>query len=90
MQTFYKICLILMIVGGINWGRPGAVPIRFCGLAAGRQRIHLVRASCFTLVGIAALCGIPGCFRMKRMNDPQSMPTACQLSPRSFIYVLQK
>ena len=23
MQTFYKICLILMIVGGINWGLVG-------------------------------------------------------------------
>ncbi|HJB58596.1 MAG TPA: DUF378 domain-containing protein, partial [Candidatus Faecalibacterium faecipullorum] len=23
MQTFYKICLCLMIVGGINWGLVG-------------------------------------------------------------------
>ena len=40
VQTFYKICLILLIVGGINWGLVGL----------------------FTLVGIAALCGIPGLF----------------------------
>ena len=41
MQTFYKICLILMIVGGSAsiWSR-----------------------IVFTLVGIAALCGIPGLF----------------------------
>ena len=44
MQTFYKICLILMIVGGINWG------------LVGLSRIV------FTLVGLAALCGIPGLF----------------------------
>ena len=40
MQTFYKICLIRMIVGGASiWSR-----------------------IVFTLVGLAALCGIPGLF----------------------------
>ena len=23
MQTFYKICLLLLIVGGVNWGLVG-------------------------------------------------------------------
>ena len=60
-RPFYKICLILMIVGGINWGPCGPVPIRLCGLAAGRQRSIWSRIV-FTLVGLAALCGIPGLF----------------------------
>ena len=49
MQTFYKICLILMIIGGINWGLLG-------GSASIWSRIV------FTLVGVAAVCGIPGLF----------------------------
>ena len=29
VQTFYKICLILMIIGGINWGLVG---LFLCGI----------------------------------------------------------
>ena len=41
VQTFYKVCLILMIVGGSSsiWSR-----------------------IVFTVVGVAAVCGIPGLF----------------------------
>ena len=42
MQTFYKICLILMIVGGINWGLVGLFQFDFVGWLLGWQRIHLV------------------------------------------------
>ena len=31
MQTFYKICLILMIIGGINWGLVGLFQFDFVG-----------------------------------------------------------
>ena len=54
MQTFYKICLILMIVGGINWGLVGLFQFDFVG--------WLLGGSAFTLVGVAAICGIPGLF----------------------------
>ena len=54
MQTFYKICLILMIVGGINWGLVGLFQFDFVG--------WLLGGIVFTLVGLAALCGIPGLF----------------------------
>ena len=38
MQTFYKICLILMIVGGINWGLVGLFQFDFVGwLLGGRE-----------------------------------------------------
>ena len=29
MQTFYKVCLILMIIGGINWGLVGLFQFDF-------------------------------------------------------------
>ena len=35
MQTFYKICLILMIVGGINWGLVGLFQFDFVGWLLG-------------------------------------------------------
>ena len=40
MQTFYKICLILMIVGGINWGLVGLFQFDFeIGRASCRERV---------------------------------------------------
>ena len=34
MQTFYKICLLLLIVGGVNWGLVGLFQFDLVGLAA--------------------------------------------------------
>lgn len=42
MQSFYKICLVLMIVGGINWGLVGLFQFDFVGWLLGGQRVHLV------------------------------------------------
>ena len=53
MQSFYKICLVLMIVGGINWGLVGLFQFDFASIWS---------RSVFTLVGVAAVCGIPGLF----------------------------
>ena len=53
MQTFYKICLILLIVGLFQFDFVGWL---LGGSASIWSRIV------FTLVGIAALCGIPGLF----------------------------
>ena len=61
MQTFYKICLILMIIGGINWGLVGLFQFDFVGWLLGGSASISSRIV-FTLVGIAALCGIPGLF----------------------------
>ena len=41
MQTFYKICLILMIIGGINWGLVGLFQFDFVGWLLGGS-VHLV------------------------------------------------
>ena len=61
VQTFYKICLILMIVGGINWGLVGLFQFDFVGWLLGGSSSIWSRIV-FMLVGAAALCGIPGLF----------------------------
>ena len=53
MQTFYKICLILMIVGGINWGLVGLFQFDFVGWLLGGSASIWSRIV-FTLVGVAA------------------------------------
>ncbi len=61
MQTFYKICLCLMIVGGVNWGLVGLFQFDFVGWLLGGSS-SLWSRIVFTAVGAAALCGIPGLF----------------------------
>ena len=42
MQTFYKVCLILMIIGGINWGLVGLFQFDFVGwLLGGKPQLQL-------------------------------------------------
>ena len=61
VQTFYKICLILMIIGGINLGLVGLFQFDFVGWLLGGSSSIWSRIV-FTVVGAAALCGIPGLF----------------------------
>ena len=83
MQTFYKICLILMIVGGINWGLVGLFQFDFVGWLLGGSASIWSRIV-FTLVGIAAS---RGCIRRKRMNDPLSQSLRhCQLPRKGELY----
>gem|GEM_PF-112908 len=42
MQTFYKVCLILMIIGGINWGLVGLFQFDFVGWLLGGSSNYLV------------------------------------------------
>ncbi len=61
MSMFYKICIILLIIGGINWGLIGLFSFNlvawlFGGAASAISRII------FTLVGVAAICAIPSLF----------------------------
>ena len=51
----------LMIVGGINWGLVGLFQFDFVGWLLGGSASIWSRIV-FTLVGLAALCGIPGLF----------------------------
>ena len=60
-QKILKVTSILMIIGGINWGLVGLFQFDFVGWLLGGSASIWSRIV-FTLVGIAALCGIPGLF----------------------------
>ena len=68
MQTFYKICLILMIVGGINWGLVGLFQFDFVGWLLGGSTSIWSRIV-FTLVGLAACAASRGCSPRKPRNN---------------------
>ena len=51
MQTFYKVCLILMIIGGINWGLVGLFQFDFVGWLLGGSSSIWSRIV-FTVVGV--------------------------------------
>ena len=61
MSVFKKILLLLAIIGGINWGIYGIWGFNAVGWLLGGSASIWSRIV-FTLVGIAALCGIPGLF----------------------------
>jgi uncharacterized membrane protein YuzA (DUF378 family) len=61
MQTLYKICLLLLIVGGLNWGLIGLFQFDFVGWLLGGSASIWSRII-FTVVGLAALCSIPALF----------------------------
>ena len=61
MQTFYKICLVLLIIGGVNWGLVGLFQFDFVGWLLGGSASLWSRAV-FTVVGISAVCTIPALF----------------------------
>ena len=61
LNIFYKICIVLIIVGGINWGLIGLFDFNAVAWLFGVAQSLLSRAV-FTIVGIAALCAIPSLF----------------------------
>ena len=69
MRMFYKICVALLIVGGVNWGLIGLFSFDLVGWLFGGAASWLSRAI-FTLVGVAALGAIPGLFMS---TDPSPM-----------------
>ena len=61
MSVFKKFLLLLAIIGGINWGLVGLFQFDFVGWLLGGSSSIWSRIV-FTVVGIAAVCGIPGLF----------------------------
>lgn len=61
MQTFNKICVALLIIGGINWGLVGLFSFNAVGWLLGGST-SVVSRLIFTVVGVAALGAIPGLF----------------------------
>ncbi len=61
MQAVFKICLVLLIIGGINWGLVGLFQFDLVGWLFGGTDSLLSRII-FVLVGVSAICAIPGLF----------------------------
>ena len=61
MRMFYKICVALLIVGGVNWGLVGLFSFNLVGWLFGGTA-SLISRIVFTVIGAAALCAIPGLF----------------------------
>ena len=61
MNIFYKICLVLLIVGGLNWCLVGIFQFDAVAWLFGGAASFLSRAI-FTLVGAAAICSVPALF----------------------------
>ena len=61
MNLFYKICIVLIIIGGINWGLIGLFGFDAVAWLLGGSASLLSR-TVYTLVGAAALCAIPSLF----------------------------
>lgn len=68
MNVFYKICIALIIIGGINWGLVGLFNFNAVAWLLGGTASLLSR-TVFTLVGVAALCAIPSLFDMGTAKD---------------------
>lgn len=68
MNVFYKICIVLIIIGGINWGLIGLFNFNAVAWLLGGAT-SLFSRTVFTLVGVAALCAIPSLFDMGTAKD---------------------
>lgn len=60
MSTFYKICLFLVLIGGINWGLVGLFDFNLVNWICGGY--NWASRIVYILVGLSALCAIPTLF----------------------------
>lgn len=60
MNMLYKVCLALLIVGGLNWGLVGILNFDLVAFIFGSG--SLLARIVYTLVGVAAVCSIPALF----------------------------
>ena len=61
MSVFYKICILLLIVGGLNWGLVGLFRFDLVAWLFGGSASVLSRIV-HSLVGLSALGAIPSLF----------------------------
>lgn len=61
MSVFYKICILLLIVGGLNWGLVGLFRFDLVAWLFGGSASVLSRIV-YSLVGLSALGAIPRLF----------------------------
>ena len=60
LNTLYKVCLALLIVGGLNWGLIGILNFDLVAFIFGGG--SLLSRIVYTIVGVAAVCAIPALF----------------------------
>ena len=61
MEMFFKICVLLLIVGGLDWALAGLFSFNAVGWLFGGSATLLSRIV-FVVVGAAGLCAIPYLF----------------------------
>ena len=60
LNTLYKVCLALLIVGGLNWGLIGILNFDLVAFIFGEG--SLLSRIVYTIVGVSAVCAIPALF----------------------------
>ena len=60
MSVFYKICLALIIIGGLNWGLVGLFDFNLVNWICGGY--NWFSRIIYILVGAGAVCAIPTLF----------------------------
>ena len=60
VNMLYKVCIALLIVGGINWGLIGILNFDLVAFIFGGG--SLLSRIVYTIVGVAAICSIPALF----------------------------
>lgn len=63
----YKLCLALIIVGGINWGLVGILNFDLVAFIFGSG--SLLARIIYTVIGVAAVCSIPALFSSDDDDD---------------------
>ena len=57
----FKICLVLLVIGGLNWGLVGLFDFNLVGWLFGGSASWISRVI-FSLVGVAAIVAVPYLF----------------------------
>lgn len=67
----FKICLVLLIIGGLNWGLVGLFSFNLVGWLFGGSASWISRVV-FSLVGVAAVVAIPYLFMPSDGGSPEA------------------
>ncbi len=70
MSLFYRICLVLVLIGGLNWGLVGLFDFNLVSWICGG--FNWASRLIYILVGVGALCAIPTLFAPEL--DPGAQP----------------
>ena len=80
MQTFYKICLLLLIVGGVNWGLVGLFQFDLVGWLLGGST-SVWSASCLRWWAWPPLAAFRNCSAKNRRKNNKTAAALCVQQP---------